>query len=60
MESILIVENNGSDNINSNPTEAKRASSFVACYVNMTNTVCGAGVLGLSYAFSKTDRKSVV
>lgn len=36
------------------PTLSVRNSSWWSCYVNMTNTCCGAGVLSLPYAFAST------
>jgi amino acid permease len=38
----------------SDPTLAKRNASWMSCYFNMTNTICGAGVLGFPYAFANT------
>lgn len=36
------------------PTANVRNSSWWSCYFNMTNTICGAGVLSLPYAFANT------
>ena len=44
-----------SDSIPSNdPTVTKRASDWISCYSNMTNTIIGAGILGLPYAYSES------
>lgn len=37
-----------------NPMEHKRLASNLSCFVNMTNTLVGAGVLGLPYAFASS------
>lgn len=29
-------------------------ASWFSCYINLTSTIIGAGVLGLPYSFSKT------
>jgi len=36
-----------------NPMAVERNSSWFSAYFNMTNTICGAGVLGMPYAFSE-------
>ena len=36
------------------PLTAVRGTSFLACYSSMCNTILGAGVLSLPYAFSLT------
>jgi len=36
-----------------NPMAVERNSSWFSAYFNMTNTICGAGVLGMPYAFSQ-------
>lgn len=36
-----------------NPMAVQRNSSWFSAYFNMTNTICGAGVLGMPYAFSQ-------
>ena len=36
------------------PLTAIRGTSFLACYSSMCNTILGAGVLSLPYAFSLT------
>jgi amino acid permease len=38
----------------SDPLKGERGTSFLACYCSMCNTILGAGVLSLPYAFSIT------
>ena len=45
----LIEDNKVLDN---NPIESVRTSSMFTCFANMICTICGAGILGLPYAFS--------
>ena len=35
------------------PTSVKREASFGSCYANLVNSIMGAGILGLPYAYSK-------
>mgnify|MGYP000551343110 CR=1 FL=1 len=42
------------DSLASDPLKGTRGTSFLACYCSMCNTILGAGVLSLPYAFSIT------
>lgn len=41
-----------SKDLDSNPIKNVRSSSMFTCFANMICTICGAGILGLPYAFS--------
>ena len=36
------------------PTKTAREASFFSCYCNLINSIMGAGILGLPYAFANT------
>lgn len=43
------------ESVNLDPEAAiQNKASWFSCYVNLTNTIMGAGMLGLPYAFTKT------
>ena len=40
--------------VNKDPTATERNADLFSSFANMTNTICGAGILGLPYAFANT------
>lgn len=49
IESVALIADDERD-----PMKVHRSSEMFSGYFNMTNTICGAGLLGLPYAFANT------